>query len=160
VAAGGQAGCDYQTGALVVGAEGMFDWTNADGDNVTPAGTVRAATDQNWFATATARIGYSFDRSLIYVKGGGAWVNESWTQLSLAGVVANSTGNFTRSGWVVGGGWEYAFAPSWSMKVEYNYFDLGNRDQNTCAGGACAPIRLDQTAHLVLLGLNYRFGGM
>ena len=39
----------------------------------------------------------------------------------------------SRSGWTLGAGVEYAFAPNWSAFVEYNHFDFGNKDLNTIA---------------------------
>jgi outer membrane immunogenic protein len=30
------------------------------------------------------------------------------------------------AGWTVGGGLEWAFAPHWSFKTEYLYYDLGS----------------------------------
>jgi outer membrane immunogenic protein len=40
----------------------------------------------------------------------------------------SSFGSFsnTRVGWTAGGGGEWLFAPNWSAKVEYLYYDLGN----------------------------------
>ncbi len=32
--------------------------------------------------------------------------------------------NNTRTGWTAGGGVEWMFAPHWSAKLEYLYFDL------------------------------------
>jgi outer membrane immunogenic protein len=155
--AGGQAGCDYQVGTWVFGAEGMFNWTNADGSHVSPAGT-RLSNEANWLALATARIGYAWDRNLFYVKGGGAWLDQSHTSVTAPGV-ATATGDYTRSGWTVGAGWEYAVAPSWSVKLEYNYMDFGSEQPSFCtAAGACAaPVNVEQDAHTVLIGVNWRF---
>ena len=61
------------------------------------------------------------------------------------------------SGWVVGGGVEYAFAPNWSGKVEYDYMGFGNQTVNypiTTAG----PVSFThQNLQAILAGLNYRF---
>src|ERR1051326_1864264 len=37
VTAGGQIGCNYQTGPWVFGVEGMFNWADVDGSHVSPA---------------------------------------------------------------------------------------------------------------------------
>ncbi len=69
-------------------------------------------------------------------------------------------GDSTRGGWTVGAGWEYAFAPNWSAKIEYNYMDFGSSSPTfTSAAGATTSFNIDQTAHLALFGINYRFGG-
>jgi outer membrane immunogenic protein len=38
-----------------------------------------------------------------------------------------TTGSFseTRAGWTLGGGLEWMFAPHWTHKAEYLYYDLG-----------------------------------
>ena len=159
--AGGQVGCDYQTGRWVFGVEGMMDWTNADGShNVTDC--CLFTTDMKWIATVTGRIGYAVNNSLFYVKGGGAWANLSHTQTLLSTVAVIDS--YTRSGWTVGAGWEYRFRRGWSAKIEYNYLDLGSSSPVACIVTEVPPLcglggTIDQTAHLVLVGLNYRVGG-
>ncbi len=69
------------------------------------------------------------DRSLFYVKGGGAWVNEKFniTDTAVGGALYILMPEQTdRWGWTVGAGFEYAFAPGWSAKIEYNYMDFGS----------------------------------
>jgi outer membrane immunogenic protein len=83
---GGQIGCDYQFApAWVVGAEGRGAWMSLKESN---AGTVtfpaagvtvpsQFTVSNNFLASATARLGYSFANGwLSYVKGGAAWTNE------------------------------------------------------------------------------------
>src|SRR5262245_35930051 len=56
---GGQVGCDYQVGSWVFGAQGMFEWTDLNGDNLHPnGGAVFNHTHIPWVTTATGRIGY------------------------------------------------------------------------------------------------------
>jgi outer membrane immunogenic protein len=155
VTAGGQVGCNYQTGPWVFGVEGMFNWADADGSHTSVAALTQS-TETNWLANATARVGYAFDRSLLYVKGGAAWIDQSHE--ATVGGVLFGTGDHTRSGWTVGAGWEYAFAPNWSAKIEYNYMDFGNKSPTFCsAAGACGVFNIDQTAQVALFGVNYRF---
>ena len=159
VTAGGQLGCNYQVGPWVFGVEGMFNWADANNNSTSIAGN-NLHTDTNWLANVTGRVGYAiFDRNLLYVKGGGAWIDQS-NSVTAAGTVFN-TGDYTRGGWTVGAGWEYAFAPNWSAKIEYNYMDFGNKSPTfISAGGAAATnVNIDQTAHLALFGVNYKFGG-
>jgi outer membrane immunogenic protein len=67
----------------------------------------------------------------------------------------------TLVGWAVGAGWEYAFAPNWSAKIEYNYLDFGTTTENFNVIAAPATLTLPQDIHhtlqLVKLGANYRF---
>jgi outer membrane immunogenic protein len=83
-----------------------------------------------------------------YVKGGAAWADAEYT---LAGVGAVSD---TRVGWTLGTGVEWALAPQWSAKLEYNYLDFG-KDNYTLG----TPFEIDTQVHLIKAGINYRFGG-
>jgi outer membrane immunogenic protein len=140
---GAQIGFNWQTGAFVFGVEGDWSWTNADGSTAIPGAIVNS--EHNWYSTLTARAGYAVDNWLWYVKGGAAWMDADY---SIAGVKAGET----RTGWTVGTGLEWALGPNWSAKIEYNYLDFGS-------DRIAAPIGVDADtqAHLVKLGLNYRF---
>lgn len=139
---GAQIGFNWQTGAFVFGVEADWSWTNADGSTVIPAAVT---TEHNWYGTATARVGYAVDNWLWYVKGGAAWLDADYT-------VAGVTQGDTRTGWTVGTGLEWALGPNWSAKIEYNYLDFGSERITTPLA-----VDADTQAHLVKLGLNYRF---
>src|SRR5947207_124258 len=70
---GVQAGCDYQfAGGFVIGVAGDYAWTDASGSNaslVFPGAVNHTKIDS--LASVTGRLGYSWDRFLGYVKGGG-----------------------------------------------------------------------------------------
>ena len=77
------------------------------------------------------------------------------------------TASADRSGWLVGGGLEYAFWRNWSVFVEYSYMEFGTRNlsfsYNCGAGfGFSNPYVLQdkQTLQTVLLSVNWRFGGL
>ena len=57
---------------------------------------------------------------MIYTKGGWAFFNgkESFST-NAAFTVGSSVSTF--SGWTLGGGYEYMFAPNWSAKLEYQH---------------------------------------
>ena len=73
-------GGNYQIGALVLGLEGDYDWQNIRGGSSTaPCSTVSSnfigtgcATSSNWIATFRGRVGYAFDRLMVYATAGGA----------------------------------------------------------------------------------------
>src|SRR5205085_5718306 len=70
---GGQIGCDYQFAPnWVVGAEGQFTWSDIKGSNsfAVPAATETINSKTDFLTSATARLGYSWDRWMIYAKGG------------------------------------------------------------------------------------------
>jgi outer membrane immunogenic protein len=155
---GGQVGCDIQAGAFVFGIEGQAAWADIDGG---AANIFSAAFTSNsrieFVGTVTGRIGYAWDRMLLYAKGGGAWVHDEHWQIAL---LANSTelnrGEAKRWGWTAGAGLEWAFAANWSGKIEYNYMDFGRR-RVLLSGLDNADIEIDQRLHTVKVGLNYRF---
>src|SRR6266478_7889537 len=72
-----------------------------------------------------------------------------------------TTSNNSNSGWLVGAGIEWAFAPNWSAKVEYNFLGLDDRTFVAPAGFrflAGDPfIERNRDIQMVKVGINYRF---
>jgi outer membrane immunogenic protein len=177
---GGQLGCDYQTGNWVFGIQGMFDGAGLKASSTNlfldPTGQTIDETKVNWFATLTGRIGYAIQPlTLLYVKGGFAWVRSKHTECCEPPPAptpppappvftdADGVASVTRTGWTVGGGVEHMFAPNWSVFVEYNYIDLGNDSitfQPINATPAPFVYNIKQNVQTVLVGVNYRWGGM
>ena len=108
------------------------------------------------------RLGYAFDRSMFYVKGGAAFMDATYSATTTAagGVFPSSTFSDTRTGWMLGVGFEQALADNWTWKIEYNYMDFGSDDVTlTTAGfGTTTTLDTDTDVHVVKLGVNYRFG--
>ena len=117
----------------------------------------------------TGRLGYAWDRAMVYVKGGVAFVDVETTvtdPIFNPGFVA-STSDSTAT-WTLGGGIEWAFDWNWSVKAEYMFIGLdsnaacgfnGLASVNTPAVGTyCWNHELDGV-HTAKIGLNYRFGG-
>lgn len=166
--AGGQVGVNWQTGSWVLGLEAQASWTNADGEHlIAPSNDTIARTELNWLATVALRIGYAWDRTLLYIKGGAAVVNEDFAliPINIAGLRA-VTGDQTRLGWMVGAGIERALWSNWSVKLEYNYMDFGRDTYSFIFQGGgpglngflCCDSSFDQHMHVVKAGINYRFG--
>ena len=158
---GGQVGFNYQIGQFVLGVEGDFSWSGINGGHHRPAAIVRRPlgntfnTDVNWVSTLTGRVGLAFDRWLVYGKGGVAWANDNFSTNRLHASRAPTDVTDTRIGWTAGAGVEYAFAPAWSAKLEYNYMDFGNRAVSFAPG---TSTDIDQQIHAVKFGINYKFG--
>jgi opacity protein-like surface antigen len=187
---GGNIGYNYQAGAWVFGVEADLGKTNLNGgtacapllDNFagvpSPLFQMTCNASANWIATATGRVGYAWERTLLYVKGGGAWTHEQFSatcNLSPAGQAANLgifpvqacanpagvpslgfTADTNRSGWVVGYGTEFALTPNWSAKAEYNYISFGDRNVAASDG---TLLNVGMNISVVKVGINYRFGG-
>ena len=97
-----------------------------------------------------ARLGFAFDRTMIFVKAGGAWAHDKHEMISFITPFVTIRADETRYGWMFGTGVEHAFFGNWSAKVEYDYLDLGTRSLHFpgLAGHATlrvsAPVGLDR----------------
>ena len=159
---GGQIGCDYQFApSWVVGVEAMYDFASLKGDVVDPANTSATTTSKyKGIGALAGRLGYAFDRSLFYVIGG---LGVSRSERSLAGTgpaFTQTTGDRTKWGWMIGGGWEYMFAQNWSAKIEYNHYDFGKFSESvTQQPGGAVFLQNDRNTgvDVVLVGVNFRF---
>ena len=149
--AGGTLGYNWQSGAIVYGIEGDFDWSNVKG-SVSCAVVTTCETSSNWLATFRGRVGYAFDRWLPYITAGGAYGNVKATATTGAVSTSASSAQF---GWTFGAGLEYAFMGNWTAKLEYLYVDLGSFN----AGIAPIVNNVSFKESIVRAGINYRFSG-
>ena len=157
---GVQGGFDYQFAPnWVMGVEAQYSWLGGGNNAGTlfPGGTlVTANSDQ--LGSVTGRLGYTWGPALLYAKGGYAWRDNNNIAVSFAGVPQPfTTDGSHRDGYTVGAGLEYMFAPSWSAKVEYQYYNFGS---TTFTSGPADIVgtRFRDDEHTVKAGLNYRFG--
>jgi outer membrane immunogenic protein len=172
-AGGGQVGVNYQFwGGVVVGAEATFDWFTVSHNNpvtaTDPTNTVAAninTLDGRWATTATAKLGYAWDRVLLYGKGGGAWVATTSPSISVGGVPASFTGvsNTTVSTWTVGFGLEWAFSGNWSVRGEYDFIALPTQSLTVAPatptfGGDVITFG-SRNLSIFTAAINYKFGG-
>jgi outer membrane immunogenic protein len=158
--AGGQVGCNYQMGSFVIGLQGDYDWTNANGsaaDALFAPGFVTDQTNIKSLASVTGRVGYAWDRFLGYVKGGGAWVKDNYSGTSTAGGL--DTASETRTGWTAGVGGEYAFTDWLTGFVEYDYYDFGTKTNVFTGPVGLGSIDIKQTMSVAKGGINFKFGG-
>ena len=161
---GGTVGYNWQTpgSQFVFGIE--VDAAGADiKGSQTQAGTVAGipvtATGSekiDAFGSVTGRVGVAVDASLLYVKGGYAWADN---KLSVSGTafgapVLSSSDSHFQSGYTVGAGWEYMFAPAWSAKIEYMYANYSSQTF-TIAGASFASGNID--VNTIKAGVNYHF---
>jgi outer membrane immunogenic protein len=157
---GVQAGFDYQFAPnWVIGAEAQYSWlTGNSGNGVVFPGTTLVTANTDQLGSVTGRFGYTWGPALLYAKGGFAWRNNDNLGVSVAGAPAAFTVDANhRDGYTVGAGLEYMFAPNWSVKGEYQYYNFGS----TSFTSGPAPIvgaRFRDDEHTVKLGINYRFG--
>jgi outer membrane immunogenic protein len=120
---GGLTGLNYQFGSWVIGVEGDFTGTWANG-SVNDAAGNNLQTKVFWTASLTGRLGFAFDRLLIYGKGGGA-LDYDRDFVTVGGV--QTIGTAYHGGWTVGGGLDYAFTEHWIARLEYDYFKFSSK---------------------------------
>jgi opacity protein-like surface antigen len=169
---GGTFGYNWQFGRVVAGFESDLGWSNAKGGRsvLCPAGFLfNCEISTDWMSTVTGRLGYSFDRLLVYSKGGLAVGNVSASSVWNPGIIplnpgaaqfgAQPTpaalafrGSDTAVGWTLGGGFEFALAQNWSSKAEAMYYDLGSATYQLDA-----PVRISRTGAIGRVGVNYHF---
>lgn len=113
------------------------------------------------FGTARARIGYDFNRFLVYGTGGLAWSYDRLQRTQLAGgIVAagtTETAFLWRTGWAAGAGVEFPVAPNWTAKVEYLATGFGDgRKTFPAAGQSFDDSSL--SVQSLRVGVNYQLG--
>lgn len=175
-----QAGYNWQSGPVVFGLEadlafGSVDDLVHDGTFLTESGKLSS------LGSVRARLGYSFGNLLLYGTGGPAWARlEQGTSCPSGATfgVCAVTGPFnvsvkeTLSGWLFGGGAEYAFDSHWSLKGEILFSSFNTKTYTSTVqngfsllmgravpGGsitASVPVDLDLD-YVAKVGINYRF---
>jgi outer membrane immunogenic protein len=146
---GFEVGGNYQINWLVLGVEGDWQYSTISGTATQFANVPAAAAtgnrtfqsrDTDWVDTVTGRVGVAWDRWMLFAKGGGAWrhVNDNARNSTFtgAGVLLSSstTNSSNESGYVVGGGVEWAPSDIVSFKLEGDWYNFGN---NLAAAGVC-----------------------
>lgn len=159
---GGQIGCNYQFApSWVVGIEGAASGGNISKTVTIPIPSVpdtasfRSTTD--FLASITGRLGYAFDRWMLYGKGGVAIVGDRYHTDDVNGAFFSDASE-NRIGWTAGAGVEWAFNPLWSVKLEYDYYGFGTRSLlfiDSVGGNVPAPANIKQNVQVVLLGVNF-----
>jgi outer membrane immunogenic protein len=147
---GGQIGYNWQAAGspLVLGIEGDFQGADLS-DSATALG-ITATARSNAFGTVRGRLGYAWDRFMLYGTGGWAYTR---TELSATNGTATVSTSDWSSGYALGGGIEWAAWDRWSVKAEYLYVHSG--DVNLTLAGV--PVNGNYNINLVRAGLNYRF---
>jgi outer membrane immunogenic protein len=204
-----QAGYNYQFGigqGFVIGGEvdidysdifrnhnnnvflGSFTLPQFPGTVFSPSGLAAATRSNNnqYIGTVRARVGYAWDRILVYATGGLAYggIRNNGNGFA-AGVTATTAAGFvnpvnglagptsafiggvtthgssTKTGWTVGAGAEYAITNNWTVKAEYLYANFG---RNKTASGFFLPgvaTAVNNTSsinvNIVRVGVNYKF---
>jgi outer membrane immunogenic protein len=129
---GAHIGYNWQITQWVLGVEADVDATGFRGNGVladsqffdTASGLQgRVETSSTIEGSFRGRIGFAWDRWLIYGTGGVAFTDVMTNYFAFEEFDSRSK---TRVGWTAGGGIEYAFTPNWLFGVEYRHSDFGS----------------------------------
>jgi len=161
--AGGQLGCDYQFApSWVVGIEGAV--TGGDIGATSnfalapfPGDTATYKVTTDFLYSATARVGYAWDRLLLYAKGGVAGAGNKYSAFD-SFQTYNFQGTENRVGWTAGAGVEWALWEDWSVRLEYGYFGFGAQNvtfTDSTITGVSGPVSIKQNIQLITLGVNF-----
>jgi outer membrane immunogenic protein len=161
---GGQIGYRWQSNQFVFGLEAQGDWADLSSSRVSlldPTLSTRTKTDG--IGLFTGQLGWAWNAALLYVKGGAAVTSNRFSIFDNITGVELAAASATRWGGTVGVGFEYGFAPNWSIGAEYNHLWMGDANNSfTIVDPRIAGVlnsRLTQDVDMVTLRINYRFGG-
>jgi outer membrane immunogenic protein len=166
VMGGAQVGYNYQLGQVVLGVEADVQMLTLSREaTVTHKdlgynGSLKQTL--GGFGTVRGRIGYAFDRFLVFGTAGYGVAKSSQRFTESVDVAGfNETGNAKRTGYlgglVVGGGVEYAVTDNVSVKGEYLYAKLNPLTKSSIPSERDGYSNKDVSFSIVRAGLNYKF---
>jgi outer membrane immunogenic protein len=145
--AGGYLGANYQFNSLVVGFEGDFIASWAEGTATDVAGSLKV--DVLSTIGAAARVGWAIDRLLIFAKAGAGFVFQRDT-ITASGAPAT---NVSSLGLLLGGGVDWALSEHWIARVEYEYLKIPAQTFLLKAG----PAQVSGNLNELRGGIAYKF---
>ena len=138
---GGQLGCAWQTGQFVWGIEGDFNGTDISRDSLCRRAAAprsvpawRQVLHQQRLASVDSRpLGLGL-RSLPDLRNRRRGMGQFQCGVALVPTLVSpalfASRDKTLTGWTVGGGFEWAFTPNWSLGVEYRFSQFDG-DENS-----------------------------
>ncbi len=151
VIGGLHAGYNWQSNAFVFGLETDINLTGIKGDDGGDGGTLDQ-TKVKWLGSLRGRVGYAWDRVLVFATGG--WAYSRLEHFNNNG--AGETISKTRNGWTLGGGIEYALNANWLIRAEYRHYRLGTY-QNLTPTNGILPFEVSNRLNTVTAGVSYKF---
>jgi outer membrane immunogenic protein len=150
-------GYNYQfNNNFVVGIQGEYNFASITGSEINTFGNNQYSSLKG-FGSIDGRLGFAWDRALLYAIGGVAFGNPSQTfTIGTAGASTTFSGG-NNTGWDLGAGLEYAFLGNWTVRAEYRYYSFGNvtvQPDGVVLGLAHTQ---KETVNTVRLGVAYKF---
>jgi outer membrane immunogenic protein len=182
---GVHAGYNWQAGNWVLGVEADASFIDRNITTSQPVLLSFAAPPQNagpffvsahndWLATVRGRLGYTWDRLMLYGTGGAAFTRTSYstayTSVGVVPAIGPLAANFSsdKVGFAVGGGLEWMVSPNWLLRAEYLYYRFeGTQNSMAVVSGTCTAAvgcafntnTGDLEFHTARVGVSYKFGG-
>ncbi|HTV32291.1 MAG TPA: outer membrane protein [Methylocella sp.] len=150
VVGGAHLGYNWKVNQFVLGLEGEIDGVDLT-QTISPVYYVSLNTNLYLQGALLGRIGYAFERVLVYATGGGVegLLKNSYTVLGTLSTLPEA-----HSGWTVGGGVEYAVDDHWSARIEYRHSDFGTINETQIVDFVQASHHVEENQ--VKLGFSYR----
>lgn len=181
---GVQAGYNVQFGSFVLGVEADISYAGVESREFFLGVDNNQSffrQDIDFFGTVRGRAGFAFENVFVYGTGGLAYANVdsrvAFLRNSDRALQFSGRSDETEYGYAVGGGVEFLLPPALSrfafigtllgatavtVKAEYLYFDLGDRDVVVNAipgvGLNSYTSNFETTGHIGRIGFNYKFG--
>jgi outer membrane immunogenic protein len=131
----------FDNSPIVVGVETDLNWSDQDGKRSRNGGRFKQESD--WNGAVRGRIGYAFDRFLVYGAAGVAYQDREVKRPN------GRRDSKTAVGWTVGGGVETALTDNVVARAEYRYSDYGS--------DRIAGAKSSATEHRVMGGIAVKF---
>lgn len=175
VVGGAHAGFNLQSGNFVIGIEGDLEASGVSGERtasesgtilgVPVSGSASVKTDVNWMASVRGRLGFTFDRLMVYGTGGVAFadIEHTYTASGTAfgiGVAEGVKFSDSQTGWTLGGGLEYAVTSNMTTRVEYRYTQFGSFDNQIFtvrSDGVDLLAEQEPDFHTVRAGVSFKW---
>jgi outer membrane immunogenic protein len=183
-------GYNWQAGHSVFGVEGDFSYLDRSSSSTPQAlfstfgattaiggASLQLTTSAHWLASVRGRIGYAWDKAMVYATGGAAFTHVNYNQNLVAGVLTGIVGlpptssvGFSQDkvGYAAGVGVEWMMATNWLLRLEYLHYGFqGSSGALPVVAGSCTAAvncrfvasTSDLNLDTVRVGLSYKFGG-
>jgi len=165
VAGGVHVGAQYQWDQFVLGGEASWTATGIRKTIVSPYfpdDDTETGRIQH-YATVVGRVGYAFDRVLIYAKGGYAGGEVGFKARDNDALVTYEQNDW-HNGYAIGAGIDYALTDKLSLGVDYTHIDLGSKTStgpnvfdDGSLGANPETYKVKARADIVMARLSYKF---
>ena len=157
VIGGLEAGYNWQVAQVVFGIEGDVSWSSLRKSSIEPAPGFAdtLSSSLKTLGTVRGRLGWAFDRVLVYGTGGVAFADFK-DQLADPFFPFTATPSSSRTGWTAGGGVEFAITDHWTAKAEYLHVGFSNKTAMDTTGIGYVFDYKD-ALDIGRLGINYKF---